>query len=104
MEGEEDVQRGRLPIKSFAEITSCHTIHISENFPCYRGDDGDNGVTPANEKVTLNGNKGIKRERGKSAVIKGFKQGTVCVLSTHLSGFTNLFHRSWYPVSFRCSS
>ena len=75
MEEEEDVQRGRLPIKSFAEITSCHTIHISENFPCYRGDDDDNIAAPANEMVTLNGNKGIKRERSKSAVFKGFKQG-----------------------------
>lgn len=54
---------GHVPVKSFAEITSCHTIHISDNYTIggYRDDTEKSGICN-NRGLT----KGIKRGRNDS--------------------------------------
>ena len=66
----------RNPVKSFAEITSCHTINISDNFPCEREEGcekvGQPAVSPDTKCVA---GRGVKRHRSEAEVANGFRQG-----------------------------
>ena len=72
---------GRVHVKSFAEITSCHTINISA---CSRGDNEKGVATVPNSTDTIN-SKGTKRQRNEENGVSSCKKSealgsTICYM------------------------
>ncbi len=72
-------QSSRVLVKSFAEITSCHTINISA---CSRGDNDEKGVvTNDTTDNSTSNNRGTKRQRNEENGVNRCKKSETNIYS-----------------------